>query len=107
MRHPLPLARLAHLIHTRGPIRVVALAGEPDGVMTLTAGRIICDPVTARPRYAWSSVEEVRGLAEAEAAIAQDSEAGALLWWPDMRTVRSADAEALLERARVVLVPAA
>ena len=107
MRHPLPLARLAHLIHTRGPIRVVALAGEPDGVMTLTYGRIVCNPITARPVYAWSSVEEVAGLAEAETAIAQDPEPCAVLWWPDMRTVTTADAEALLERARVVLVPAA
>ena len=37
MRHPFPLARLASLIHECGPIRTVAVAGDPDGVMTLTA----------------------------------------------------------------------
>ena len=51
-RSPLPLARLAAHITQCGAIRVVAVGGEPDGVMTLTYGRIVCDPITARPKYA-------------------------------------------------------
>ena len=107
MRHPLPLARLAALIHECGPIRTVAVAGDPDGVMTLTHGRIVLDPVSARPKYAWAEVRDVVGLAAVHAAIAQHPEPCAVLWWPDMRAVATADAEALLERARVVLVSAA
>ena len=99
-RHPLPLAALVALIRERGPIRVCAVGGDPDEGMTLTAGRIVCDPISARPKYAWSNVRNVGGLAEAETAIAQDSDPCAVLWWPDMHTVSSADAEALLERMR-------
>lgn len=107
MRHPFPLARLVSLVDQRGPIRVVAVGGDPDGVMTLTHGRIVLDPVSARPKYAWAEVRDVVGLAAVHAAIAQHPEPCAVLWWPDMRAVATADAEALLERARVVLVSAA
>jgi len=100
MNRKFPRARLAALIHERGPMRVVAVGGDPDDVMTLTHGRIVLDPLSARPIYAWSAVREVRGFSGAEAAIAQDPEPCAVLWWPDMRTVASADAEALLERVR-------
>ena len=100
MRQSLPLARLAALLHERGPMRVVAVGGDPDDVMTLTHGRIVLDPLSARPIYAWSAVREVRGIAGAEAASAQDPEAGAVLWWPDERAVASCDAAALLERLR-------
>ncbi len=98
-RSSLPLARMAAHIAKCGAIRVVAVAGDPDGTMTLTYGRIVLDPGD-RPRYAWSAVREVRGLAGVYAAIAQDPEPCAALWWPDMREVRTADAGALLERMR-------
>ena len=100
MNRNFPLARLAALIHERGPMRVVAVSGDPDSVMHLTYGRIVLDPVSARPIYAWSAVREVQGFAGAEAAIAQDPEPCAVLWWPDERAVASCDAAALLERLR-------
>lgn len=98
MSQKFTLARLAALIRERGPMRVVAIDGDPDSVMRLTYGRIVLDPAH-RPRYAWSAVREVRGLAAAAAAIAQDPGAGAVLWWPECR-VAAADAEALLDRLR-------
>lgn len=64
--------------------------------MTLTTGRIVLD-ASGRPIYAWAEVREVGGLAGVHAAIAQDPEPCAALWWPDMREVRAADAGALLE----------
>ncbi len=98
-RSPLPLARLAAHVTQCGAIRVVAVGGDPDGTMTLTPGRIVLSPISARPRYAWSEVLEVAGIAAVHSAISQDSSC-AVLWWPDMRTVQSADANALLDRIR-------
>jgi hypothetical protein len=57
-RPPLPLARLAALIHQLGPIPVVAVGGDADTSMTLTAGRIVLD-LSGRPIYAWAEVREV------------------------------------------------
>ena len=65
--------------------------------MTLTHGRIVLSPISARPRYAWSQVRGVQGLAAVHASLTQDPEPCAVLWRPDVRTVASADAEALLE----------
>ena len=102
MNRKFPLARLAALIHERGPMRVVvAVGGDPDDVTTLTHGRIVLDPLSARPIYGWSAVREVRGFARVEAALAQDPEPCAVLWWPELRLgVSAADAEALLESLR-------
>jgi hypothetical protein len=41
-----------------------------------------------------------RGLAGVHAAIAEDPEPCAVMWWPDMRAVVSYDATALLEHMR-------
>lgn len=88
------------LILERGPIRVLAVGGDSDGGMTLTAGRIVLDPISARPRYAWSSVRRVRSSAQVDAELVRAPDLR-VIWYPHPGSLVSApDATALLEQLR-------